>query len=183
MTVWRSARRSSVVAIIPAPSGPSSHLWPSATTASTPRALRCIGSTPSPWMPSTMQRTPRSRHRRPSWARGAIQPVWKATHDTASSLVRSPMCSSTTLGSMRPSGCGNRTTLTPRCSRASQGETLAANSSLPTRTSSPSLHLRPWAMSDRPSDVLRMIEMSCGVHPASWLPKCRQLMWLVCHSL
>ena len=58
----RAGRRAAagVVTMIPTPSGPSSHLWPSATRASTPRSSKRSGSTPSPWMASRTTTIPRS---------------------------------------------------------------------------------------------------------------------------
>ena len=164
----RRSRSSGVVTMMPAPSGPSSHLWPSATKASAPRSSKVSGSTPRPWMASTTTIAPHPCAASASAATGATQPVWNATHETASSRTGGASSSTTSSTAIRPSRDGKRRTSTPRRASASHGATLAANSSSPTSTASPGRQSSPCATCDSPSDVLRTIDTSAGATSTSW---------------
>lgn len=71
----------------PVPQGDSSHFWAPHARKSTWHALTSMGAAPTPWIASTMNVMPRSRHAAPRRCRSRRRPVSKETQDTDSAFT------------------------------------------------------------------------------------------------
>ncbi len=116
-------------------------------------------------MPSTTKRIPRSRQSFPISASGNTHPLWKATHETATTRVRASTSAARSSVVIRPARLLAMRHPTPRASRPRQGYAFDGNSMSSVTTLSPSFQGNPSATRFKPQLVFGRNAISAGCAP------------------
>jgi hypothetical protein len=152
---------------MPAPSGPNSHLWPSADSTSISSAATSSGNTPSPWIASTKKSAPNSCATSAIGLRARRKPLAKPTQLMLTTRVRMSQYSAICSGVTWPLSVGTRRVSTPREAKFIQGYKLVGNSSASVTMLSPGCQGNPSAMRLIPAVVLGSNAISDSLAPMS----------------